>query len=175
VFLAQLALAEQPALSVRISGEPGSSDAAAADGALCRVPACEQLNLGRHALFCLEAWIVGRDAPLPSAASVGLAFLLGSEAPNPFPSQQSSGGVLVDGMRVEVRQRRAHQIPDDQGERGGVAGLHVCHLAEAVTPTGGAMLRLSNSIVGLGAQLRHQAYCKDAVRMSRTARLVLLH
>jgi hypothetical protein len=28
-------------------------------------------------------------------------------------------------MGVEMRQRRPHQIPDDQGERSGVAKLHV--------------------------------------------------
>jgi hypothetical protein len=28
-------------------------------------------------------------------------------------------------------QWRHHQIPADQGERNGVAGLHGCHLAEA--------------------------------------------
>lgn len=82
-------------------------------------------------LLCLEARVVGGDAPFPWIGAVGLAFLLRREAPNPFPSSQICGSVLVDGMSVEVRQRRRHQIPDDQSERGGVAGFHACHLAEA--------------------------------------------
>ena len=38
-----------------------------------------------------------------------------------------------------------------------------------------AMLRLSNAIAGLGTQLRHQAHYRSALRMSPTARLVLVH
>src|ERR1035437_8312520 len=34
-------------------------------------------------------------------------------------------------MSVEVWQRRPHEIPDDQGERSGVAGLHGFQLPEA--------------------------------------------
>ena len=41
-----------------------------------------------------------------------------------YPSRYGSGGVRLVGMSVEVWQRRPHQIPDDQGERSGVAGLH---------------------------------------------------
>jgi hypothetical protein len=67
------------------------------------------LNLGSRGeppaqLFFLEARIVGGDAPFPWVGAVGLAFLLGREALNPLPSLQSCGGVLVDGMSVDVRQ-----------------------------------------------------------------------
>jgi hypothetical protein len=47
--------------------------------------------------------------------------------------------------------------------------------SRAVTLTGGTTLRLSNAIAGLGAQLRDQSYYKNAVRMSRMARLLLVH
>jgi hypothetical protein len=62
VSIAQLALLQWSALAIGVSDDPGSSGAAAADGALCRVPTCEQLNLVGHALFSLQARIVGRDA-----------------------------------------------------------------------------------------------------------------
>jgi hypothetical protein len=68
---------------------------------------------------------------------VSLAFLLGREAPNPLPCPQSCGGVSVDGMSVEVRQRRLHQIPDDQRERGDVAGLRCCPFASALRKSKG--------------------------------------
>ena len=48
VSVAQFALPQRPALVVCISGEHGCPGAAAADGALCRVSAHEQLNLDGH-------------------------------------------------------------------------------------------------------------------------------
>jgi hypothetical protein len=48
VSLAQLALLQWPALAIGVPGESGSPGAAAADGALCRVPAGKQLNLFGH-------------------------------------------------------------------------------------------------------------------------------
>ena len=46
-------------------------------------------------------------------------------------------GVFVKRAPLTV-QRRHHQIPPDQGERGGVAELHVCRLAEATRKPKGA-------------------------------------
>jgi hypothetical protein len=43
--IAQLALPEQPALAIGVSGERGGADAVAADVALCRISAGEQLDL----------------------------------------------------------------------------------------------------------------------------------
>ena len=62
VSLAELALPERTALAIGVLGELSSSGPAAADGALCRVSAGEQLNLSGHALFFLEARVVGGDA-----------------------------------------------------------------------------------------------------------------
>jgi hypothetical protein len=64
-------LLQWPGLAVGVPGEPRTSGAAAAEGALCRVPAREQLNIGGQALFFLEARIVGRDA-LASVKSLHL-------------------------------------------------------------------------------------------------------
>jgi hypothetical protein len=108
VSIAQLALLQRPALAIGVPGEPCSSGAAAADAALCRVPAGEQLDLFSHALFFLEARIVGGDTPFPWVGAVSLAFLPGREISNPLPSPQSCSAVLVDGMSVEVRHRRLH-------------------------------------------------------------------
>ena len=83
------------------------------------------------ALLFNEARVVGGDALVPRVGAVSLAFLLDREAPNHLPFPQSCGCVLVDGMSVEVRQRRLHQIPDDPRERGGVAGTHACPSTEA--------------------------------------------
>jgi hypothetical protein len=45
VPLAQLALSKRPAPPIGAPGEDGSAGAAAANGATCRILACEQLNL----------------------------------------------------------------------------------------------------------------------------------
>jgi len=78
---------------------------------------------------------------LPWVGAVGLAFLLSREASNPLPSPQSCGGVLVDGMSVEVRQRRLHQVPADQDERSDVAGTHACPSSRESQETEGAATR----------------------------------
>lgn len=115
---------------------------------------------GETSSFCLEARVVGGDAPFPWVGAVGLAFLLGREAPNHLPSPQSCGGVVVDGMSAEVRQRRSHQIPDDQGERGGLAGLQASLSAGDCDPAGGLMLtnvcghRVSVHLKSLSVQSR---------------------
>jgi hypothetical protein len=54
-------LSGRPWLSVYL-GEHGCPGAAAANAALCRISAREQLNLFGHALFFLEAGIVAGDA-----------------------------------------------------------------------------------------------------------------
>jgi hypothetical protein len=76
VSIAELALFQRPALAIGVSSEPGSAGAAAADGALRRVSACKQLNLFGHALFFLEARIVGRYAFGLRALSQGELFKL---------------------------------------------------------------------------------------------------
>jgi hypothetical protein len=48
MVVAELALAKRPPLIVGVSGERASAGAAAADGAVCRVPAGEQFNLLGH-------------------------------------------------------------------------------------------------------------------------------
>ena len=45
VSIAELALFQRPALAIGVSGEPGSMGATAADGALCRISAPEQMRL----------------------------------------------------------------------------------------------------------------------------------
>ena len=51
VSLAELALLQWAALAVGVPGEPRTSGAAAADGALCRISTREQLNLSGHAIL----------------------------------------------------------------------------------------------------------------------------
>jgi hypothetical protein len=46
--IAQLALPERPALAIGVPGEPGSSGAAVADGALSRIPAGDYMDLSGH-------------------------------------------------------------------------------------------------------------------------------
>jgi hypothetical protein len=48
IRLEPFALPQRPALVIGVSGEHRCAGAAAADAALCRVPAGEQLNLGGH-------------------------------------------------------------------------------------------------------------------------------
>ena len=62
------------------------------------------------ALFFLEARIVAGDAPVPwgGGAPAGLAFLLRREGSNYYPPRQRRGGIRVESMSVEVRQRRPH-------------------------------------------------------------------
>ena len=71
--VAQLALAERCSSIVDISGDCGGTRRAATDGALRRVFAREQLNLGGHSLFLLELRVVlavrmkaGRGPYLPT-------------------------------------------------------------------------------------------------------------
>jgi hypothetical protein len=115
--LAQLALSQWPALVIGVPGELGSSDAAAADGALRRVSARKQFNLSGHALFSLEARVVGRDASeiLSVAGHVGEAFLLGRESLRNLPLRERSRGVKRNCARIAnpVRniERRHHQVP----------------------------------------------------------------
>jgi hypothetical protein len=58
VSLAQLALPERPALAIGVPGEHGSSGAAAADAALCRIPAGDYLDLSSHQPFLARQRIV---------------------------------------------------------------------------------------------------------------------
>jgi hypothetical protein len=75
-------------------------------------------------LFSFEERIVRRDATVPPVgASVGVAFFLRREGSNYCPARQWRGGGHPDGLSVKVRQRRRHQVPDDQRERRG-ADLH---------------------------------------------------
>jgi hypothetical protein len=53
---AQLALL-QPALTVGVPGEPGSSGAAVADGALCRILAGDYLDTSRP-FYTLHYWTI---------------------------------------------------------------------------------------------------------------------
>jgi hypothetical protein len=92
-------------------------------------------------LFVLEARVGGGDAPVARVGSVGLAFLLGREAPNHLPSPQSCGAVRVAGMSVEVRQRRLHQVPADEDERSDVAGTNACPPSRESQETEGAATR----------------------------------
>jgi hypothetical protein len=55
---------------------------------------------------------------------VSIAFLPSREGPDDRPARQGRGGVYPAGRDAEMRQRRAHQVPDDQRERGGVQGCH---------------------------------------------------
>jgi hypothetical protein len=51
VSIAQLALLERQALAIGVSGEPGCTGAAPANGALCRVPAGDYLDLSSQRHF----------------------------------------------------------------------------------------------------------------------------
>ncbi len=102
-------------------------------------------------LFFLEARIVAGDAPFPRVGAMGVAFLLRREDLNYYPARQRCGGVhSADGFSVKVRQRRPHQIPDDQRERGGVAWPHVCCLAGA-PPAADHVLRAHLARVGVAS------------------------
>ena len=75
-----------------------------------------------------QTLVVTGDAQVPRiVASVGLTFLLCRKALNYNPPRERPGGVRIDSMNVEVRQRRQHQEPSHQDERDGVAELHTCH------------------------------------------------
>jgi hypothetical protein len=110
-------------------------------GALCRISACEQLNLFGHALFFLEARIVAGDAlceheipisrlehvqrhflsrVLKERASGILAVIGCIESSHDVPLAQ---GRFVGKVRRQ-RRRGSYQIPADEGERGDVAGCH---------------------------------------------------
>jgi hypothetical protein len=67
-----------------------------ADGALCRMPAREQLNLFGHgesqALFFLETRIVGRDAAVPW---ISTEFSAHAGSMSPIASTSTSSDVVV--------------------------------------------------------------------------------
>ena len=115
---------------------------------------CVARRSGYGAALFFEARVVAGNALFPRGggdASAGLAFLLGREGPSDFPARQRRGGIHPDGMSVEVRQRRPHQIPDDQRERGGVAELHVCCLAGAASAVDHSQVSAQLARVGVAS------------------------
>ena len=107
------------------------------------------MRKGNGALFFLEARVVGRDA-LASLKGLHLGrfgYHIRVQERSEFPDRSlltffalCQGAPLLDGLptlqrriveHLFGRKRRHHQIPADQSERGGMARLHGCDLAEA--------------------------------------------
>jgi len=86
VPVAQFPLFQLPALIVSIADERGRAKLTLVHRAACGVAAGEQLDLGEHGLFFLQAQVVGRDALGPRIGSVSIAFLPGRERSNCYPS-----------------------------------------------------------------------------------------